>query len=136
MIHALVTIKGEPDTKPQVKEYYFANGIDQQILSNTVKGITKKLLKQMKINVNEVLLFYLNYFIGGFSSGTDVHEMIDHATSLLSIDDVMIGVSESLSEIKFEITAENIPRQQFVLVEPIVTSASGFASRYKKNGAY
>lgn len=119
-----------------MKEYYFANGIDQQILSNTVKGITKKLLKQMKINVNEVLLFYLNYFIGGFSSGTDVHEMIDHATSLLSIDDVMIGVSESLSEIKFEITAENIPRQQFVLVEPIVTSASGFASRYKKNGAY
>jgi urease gamma subunit len=136
LIRALVTLKGEPDTKPQEKEYYFANDIDQQILSNTVERITMKLLKQMKINVDEVLLFYLSYFIGGFNSGTDVHEMINHATSMLSIDDVMIGVSESLREIKFEITAENIPRQQFVLVEPIVTSASGFVSRYNKNGAY
>lgn len=134
MIHALVTIKGEPDTKPQEKEYYFANDIDHQVLSNTAERITKKLLKQMKINVNEVLLFYLSYFIGVVSSGKDVHEMLDHATSMLSIDDVMIGVSESLREVKFEITAENIPRQQFVLVEPIFTSASGFVSWYKKNG--
>ncbi|HEX9320441.1 MAG TPA: urease subunit gamma [Nitrososphaeraceae archaeon] len=129
MIHALVTIKGEPDTHSQEKEYCFANEIDQQILSNSVERITKKVAKKMRINVNEVLLFYLNYFIGGFRSGKNVHDMKDHASTMLSIDDVMIGVSESLKEIKFEIIAKDIPKQQFVLVQPIVDSAHGIASR-------
>jgi urease gamma subunit len=129
LIHALVTIKGEPDTHPQEKEYYFANEIDQQILSNSVERITKKLAKKMRINVDEVLLFYLNYFIRGFRSGKNAHDMNDHASTMLSIDDVMIGVSESLKEIKFEIIAKDIPRQQFVLMQPIVSSACGIASR-------
>jgi len=72
----------------------------------------------MRINVNEVLLMYLDYFFQAFHSGRKVCNIVNDASNILTPDQVMIGVSESLREIKFALVAHNIPKQLFVLLKP------------------
>lgn len=81
--------------------------------------IKEKISKGMRINVNEVLLMYLDYFIQAFHSGKKVCDIINDASNILTPDQVMIGVPESLTEIKFALVAHNIPKQLFVLLKPI-----------------
>ena len=88
--------------------------------------IKEKLLNGMRININEVLLMYLDYFVQPFHSGK-VCDIINDASNILTPDQVMIGVSESLTEIKFDLVAHNIPKQLFVLLKPIPTTPSALA---------
>jgi len=90
--------------------------------------IKEKISKGMRINVNEVLLMYLDYFIQAFHSDKKVCDIINDASNILTPDQVMIGVSESLAEINFDLVAHNIPKQLFVLLKPIPTTpfALGF----------
>jgi urease gamma subunit len=83
--------------------------------------IKEKLLNGMRININEVLLMYLDYFVQPFHSGK-VCDIINDASNILTADKVMIGVTESLREIEFALVAHNIPKQQFVLLKPILTT--------------
>lgn len=119
MIDVKVTIVGEPDTQPLTKDFHFTDEVDMQVLSNSVETISEKLSKGSGINVNEVILVYLHYLIQGFRSGRDVDDMLLSLSTFLSNDQVMIGVAESLREIKFEIITDNIPIKQFVLRNPI-----------------
>jgi urease gamma subunit len=89
--------------------------------------IKEKISKGMRINVNEVLLMYLDYFIQAFHSGKKVCDIINDASNILMPDQVMIGVSESLAEIKLDLVAHNIPKQLFVLLKPIPTTPSALA---------
>jgi urease gamma subunit len=88
--------------------------------------IKEKISNGMRINVNEVLLMYLDYFIQAFHSGKKVCDIINDASNILTPDQVMIGVPESLTEIKFALVAHNIPKQLFVLLKPISTTPSAF----------
>jgi urease gamma subunit len=119
LIDVKVTVKGEPDTQPLIKDFHFDGEMDLKVLSNSVKIITDKLSKGARINVNEVLLTYLDYLIFGFESNADVNYMIVRVSTLLSNKQVMIGVSESLREIRFDIIGDNIPTNQIVLTNPI-----------------
>ena len=89
--------------------------------------IKEKISKGMRINVNEVLLVYLDYFIQAFHSGKKVCDIINDASNILTADQVMIGVPESLRVIKFDLVAHNIPKQLFVLLKPIPTTPSALA---------
>jgi urease gamma subunit len=89
--------------------------------------IKEKISKGMRINVNEVLLMYLDYSIQAFHSGKKVCDIINEASNILALDQVMIGVPESLAEIKFALVANNIPKQLFVLLKPIITTPSALA---------
>ena len=90
--------------------------------------IKEKLSNGMRININEVLLMYLDYFGQAFHSGKKVCDIVNDASNILKPDQVMIGVPESLIEIKFALVAHNIPKQLFVLLKPIPTTrfALGF----------
>ena len=90
--------------------------------------IKEKISKGMRINVNEVLLMYLDYFFQAFHSGRKVCNIVNDASNILTPDQVMIGVPESLRVIKFALVAHNIPKQLFVLLKPIPTTpfALGF----------
>jgi urease gamma subunit len=88
--------------------------------------IKEKLSNGMRININEVLLMYLDYFIQAFNSGKKMCDIINDASNALTGDQVMIGVSESLREIEFALVAHNIPKQQFVLLKPISTTQFAF----------
>jgi urease gamma subunit len=118
-IDAKVTVKGEPDTSPLTKDFYFDGEIDLKVLSNSIKIITDKLSNGARINVNEVLLIYLDYLISGFESNLEVNDMMLHVSTMLSNKHVMIGVPESLREMTFDIIGDKISSNQIVLTDPI-----------------
>jgi urease gamma subunit len=124
-LDAKVTVKGEPDARALIKEFHFEGEIDLIVLSNTAKRISDKLSKSEKINVNEVLAIYLNYFIFGLKSNTKISEMSTHISKLLSYEQVMIGVPETLTEIRIDITGDGISESRIVLNDPIPTPKYG-----------
>ena len=118
-----VTVQGEPDTAPFTRIYQFYNKTDYIILSNSIKTINNKLSRKMKININETLYIYLNYIIDQLRSHKKRNEIIKNASKLLTPDQVMIGVPESLRKINFNIKLESTQRLRITIKEPISTTS-------------
>jgi len=118
-----VTVQGEPDTAPFIRFYQFYNRTDYTILSNSIKSINNKLSKKMKININETLYIYLKYIIDQLRSHKKRNEIIKNASKLLTPDQVMIGVPESLRKINFSIKLESTQRLRITIKEPISTTS-------------
>ena len=122
MIDVAVTIQGEPDTVPFTRIFRFYNKADYTILSKLIKSINDKLSKDMRINLNETLYIYLNYIIKELRLHRKTNEMITNASMLLTPDQVMIGVPESLRKIIFNVLMPNSQRLKIIIKEPISTS--------------
>lgn len=118
-----VTVQGEPDTTPFTRIYQFYNKADYIILSNSIKTINNKLSRKMKININETLYIYLKYVIDQLRSHKKRNEIIKNASKLLTPDQVMIGVPESLRRINFSIKLESTQRLRITIKEPISTTS-------------
>jgi urease gamma subunit len=118
-----VIVQGEPDTSPFTRIYQFYNKTDYIILSNSIKTINNKLSRKMKININETLYIYLNYIIDQLSLHKKRNEIIKNASKLLTPDQVMIGVPESLRKINFNIKLESTQRLRVTIKEPISTTS-------------
>lgn len=130
LLYARVTVRGEPDTEPSVRVYGCNDEIDEQMLFNSIEMIMEKLSKKLRININEALLVYLNYLVGAFRYDKKMDELVNNASDILTADQVLIGVPESLREIKFELTMENMPRRQITLIEPIPGAAQEFFATF------
>ena len=117
-----VTLQGEPDTVPFTRIFRFYNKADYIILSKLIKSINDKLSKDMRINLNETLYIYLNYIIKELRLHRNTNEMITNASTLLTPDQVMIGVPESLRKISFNVLMPNSQRLKIIIKEPISTS--------------
>ncbi len=117
-----VTVQGEPDTAPFTRIYQFYNKTDYIILSNSIKTINNKLSRKMKININETLYIYLNYIIKQLRSHKRRNEIINNASKLLTPEQVMIGVPESLRKINFNIKLKSTQRMRITIKEPISTT--------------
>jgi len=122
LIDVAVTIQGEPDTVPFTRIFRFYNKADYTILSKLIKSINDKLSKDMRINLNETLYIYLNYIIKELRLHRKTNEMITNASTLLTPDQVMIGVPESLRKISFNILMPNSQWLNITIKEPISTS--------------
>ena len=122
MIDVTVTVQGEPDTVPFTRIFRFYNKADYTILSKLIKSINDKLSKDMRINLNETLYIYLNYIIKELRLHRKTNEMITNASTLLTPDQVMIGVPESLRKISFNILMPNSQWLNITIKEPISTS--------------
>ncbi|HEY9407447.1 MAG TPA: urease subunit gamma [Nitrososphaera sp.] len=122
MINIKATVKGEPDTVPFTHIFLYANKSDEQIFYNSVEMIKDKLNKNLRININESLLIYCTYVIGGLRSRKTVTRIEENAQKILSPDKVMIGVPESLRKITFEAKIDRLSKRQITLKEPITTS--------------
>jgi urease gamma subunit len=118
-----VTVQGEPDTSPFTRIYQFYNKTDYIILSNSIKTINNKLSRKMKININETLYIYLKYIIDQLRLHKKRNEIIKNASKLLTPDQVMIGVPESLRKINFNIKLESTQRMRITIREPISTTS-------------
>ena len=119
LLHARVTVRGEPDTEPSIRVYTCSDEIDEQMLFSSVELIMEKLSKKLRININEALLVYLNCLVEAFRCDKKMNEIVNNASDILTADQVLIGVPESLREIKFDLTIENMPRRQITLIDPI-----------------
>ena len=122
MIDVAVTVQGEPDTVPFTRIFRFYNKADYTILSKLIKSINDKLSKDMRINLNETLYIYLNFIIKELRLHRKTNEMITNASTLLTPDQVMIGVPESLRKISFNVLMPNSQRLKIIIKEPISTS--------------
>jgi urease subunit gamma len=117
-----VTVQGEPDTAPFTRIYQFYNKTDYIIMSNSIKTINNKLSRKMKININETIYIYLKYVIDQLRSHKKRNEIIKNTSKLLTPDQVMIGVPESLRKINFNIKLESTQRLRITIKEPISTT--------------
>jgi len=76
----------------------------------------------MKININETLYIYLNYIIKQLRAHKRRNEIINNASKLLTPEQVMIGVPESLRKINFNIKLKSTQKLRITLKEPISTT--------------
>ena len=77
----------------------------------------------MRININETLNIYLNYIINQLKLPKKSNEITSNLSKLLSPDQVMIGVPESLRKINFKISAEKKQKLNITIREPISTTS-------------
>lgn len=123
LIDIRITIQGEPDTPPITRIFQFHNNTDYIILENSIKTIENKISRKMRININETLNIYLNYIINQLRLHKKSNEIISNLSKLLSPDQVMIGVPESLRKIIFKINAEKKQKLNITITEPISTTS-------------
>jgi|SRR4029078_97659 urease subunit gamma len=123
LLNVKVTVEGEPDTAPFTRIYHFYSMTDYIILSNSIKAINNKLSRKLKININETLYIYLKYVIDQLRSRGNRNEIKKNISRLLTPDQVMIGVPESLRKISFNIRVENTQRLCITIKEPITTTS-------------
>jgi urease gamma subunit len=102
--------------------------VDYKILSNSIKTIKEKLVRKMRININEALYIYLEYIIDALHLHKRRREIIANASKILRPDQVMIGVPESLREIIFNIKIDSNQRRRIIIAEPISSTTYILAS--------
>ncbi len=76
----------------------------------------------MRININEALYIYINYIINQLRLHKKKSEIITNVSKLLTPNQVMIGVPESLRKVNFNINTENKQKLDITVTEPISTT--------------
>ena len=122
MINIKAIVKGELDTAPFTHTFFYPDESDEELFYNSVNMIKEKLDKDLKININESLVIYCAYVIGKLRANEAINLIERNAQKILSPDNVMIGVPESLRKITFEAKIDKLPKRHVILKEPITTS--------------
>lgn len=76
----------------------------------------------MRININEALYIYLNYIINQLRLHKKKGEIITNVSKLLTSNQVMIGVPESIRKVNFNISTGNKQKLDITVTEPISTT--------------
>ena len=122
MIHLKVKVKGEPDVPLFTRIFEYNDKTDEEIFFNSVDMIKEKLTRNLKINTNEALIVYCSYLISELRAGKSKSTIEKNASKILSTDNVMIGVPETLRKITFEATVDDLPKKVIIFEEPIPIS--------------
>ncbi|MGI0062280.1 MAG: urease subunit gamma, partial [Nitrosotalea sp.] len=86
---------------------------------NVVEMIKDKLSRNLKLNVHEALLVYCVYLVSETRLHKSESEIKDNSSKILTRNNVLIGVPETLREITFNIAVDNLPKRIIQFVEPI-----------------
>ena len=114
-----MTVKGEANIS-FTKLFEFRNE-DDAIFHNVIELVKDKLTKNLKLNVNETLSVYCAHIISEIRSNKSESEIVKNSSKILTRDNVLIGVPETLREIIFNITLDNFPKMTIRYIEPIPT---------------
>lgn len=118
MIRIKTTVKGEPDTPPFTKIFEYKDE-DEPIFLNVIATIKDKISRNLKLNTQEALLAYLAYVISEIRANRLEQDITKNASKVLSRDNVLIGVPETLRKIKFDVSVDKMPNKIIQFVEPI-----------------
>ena len=118
MIHIAATIKGERDLPPFTRVFEYGTG-DEEIFFSSAAMIHEKLRSSMKINVNEALVIYSVYLAKAIRAGKKDSTLQEEGTKILSADNVMIGVPETLRVITFEARIDSLHARKIKFNKPI-----------------
>lgn len=111
-------VKGEPDITPFTKLFEFSDQ-DEPIFLNVTEMMRYKLSRKLKLNVHEVLLAYCDYLVSEIRAKKSDSDIIENSSKILTRDDVLIGVPETLRDITFNIMIDNFPKRIIQFVKPI-----------------
>ena len=120
MIRIETVVKGESDIS-FTKLFEFGNE-DDIIFHNVIELARAKLSKNLKLNVNEALLVYCAHIVSEIRLNKSESEIVNNSSKILTRDNVLIGVPETLREIIFDITLDNFPRKTIRYTDPIPTA--------------
>jgi len=118
MIRVKATVRGEPD----VPSFTTVFDSDEQVFFSSSTMIEEKIHRKMKINANEALMAYCAYVVKSIRAGKKDTAIQKGALEILSANNVMIGVPETLQVITFEVALGNRTRK-FAFNEPIPTTS-------------
>ncbi len=118
MISIQALVKGEPDITPFTKLFDFSDN-DEPIFLNVIEMVRDKLSRKLKLNVHEALLVFCDYLVSEIRAKKSGSSIIENSSKILTHDDVLIGVPETLRDITFNITVDNFPKQTIQFVKPI-----------------
>ncbi len=122
MIYIKITVTGEPDTFPFTKVYQYSSKSDEEIFINSAILIKDRLGKNLKININEAILVYSAFIVSKLRDGIQIEQIKKNASHLLSPEQVMIGVPETLRKMSFEVMLDDGCMKFIVLNTPIQIS--------------
>jgi urease gamma subunit len=112
MIDIRVLVRGEIDTPPFVRVFQYPDKEEESIFFKTVASIKKKIGRGIKINANETLAIFCEYVIEQIRDNKSQDQIENAAQDILSSDQVMIGVPETLREISFNVIIDDFPEQR------------------------
>jgi urease subunit gamma len=84
--------------------------------------IKERLDRNLKINTNEALIVYSSYIVSELGENRSVEQIQKNSYKILSPDQVLIGVPETLREMSFEVKLDDKPIQVVILNMPIPVS--------------
>ncbi|MPZ05202.1 MAG: hypothetical protein GEU26_02105 [Nitrososphaeraceae archaeon] len=119
MIDIRVLVRGELDTPPFVRVFQYPDKEEESIFFNTVASIKKKIGRGLKINANETLGIFCAYVIEHIRDNKSQDEIENAAQGIISSDQVMIGVPETLREMSFDVIVDDFPEQRIKILEPM-----------------
>ena len=122
MIYIKITVKGEPDTSPFTKVYQYSSKSDEEIFINSAIMTKDRLDKNLKININEAILVYSSFIVSELRNDILIEQIQKNASQLLSPEQVMIGVPETLRKMSFEVMLDDKYMKFIVLNTPIQIS--------------
>lgn len=121
MIRINALVKGEPDLPPITPKFEYDSS-SEKIFLNGVNVVKARLDNNLRINIYETLLVYCAYIVSELRSGKTVSTIQDNAHRILSPDNVMIGVPESIQKIVFDVIIDDRPKEIVTFEKPIPTS--------------
>jgi urease subunit gamma len=122
LIYIKLTVKGEPDTSPFTRVYQYSSKSDEEIFTNSEIMTKDRLEKNLKININEAILVYSAFIVSELRDGRQIEQIQKNASHILSPEQVMIGVPESLRKMSFEVMLDDGCMKFIVLITPIQIS--------------
>lgn len=81
--------------------------------------IKDKLNRNLKININETIVVYSALIVSELRDGKSIEQIQKNVSCLLTPEQVMIGVPETLRKMFFEITLDDESMKFIVLNTPI-----------------
>ena len=120
MIRIEVLVEGEPDILPSTKLFEFKDE-DEVIFLNVIEMVKDKLSRNWKLNIHESLLVFCAYIVSEIRSGKSESQIIDNSSKILTRENVLFGVPETLRQITFNTTIDNLPKKIIRFTEPIPT---------------
>jgi len=113
-----VLITGESDI-PSITKLFDYDNDSEQIFLESIKQVKNKLAKNMMINFNEAILLYFAYVVSEIRDNKSGNQIEKTASRILSPNNVMIGVAESLRKINFEASIDDKSTINITFDEPI-----------------
>ncbi len=94
-------VQGDPDTQPMI----IFSGYGRDVVIESAKAINRKIRGGIRININEAVMAMAAYVMRQIAAGVSADDIGEQVCDLISPDNVMIGVPESMRRLVFRMTS-------------------------------